>query len=247
MKAAFFFVFSLALIIPASGIEVRNTAGQTMDVEVLAYTKSSGNVKIKRIEDGQIFNVKIDVFDPESQKAIAEAAPVRIPKLNVDVSVGRRRAREGDSSFMKRQEITVTIKAENESRDIDLAKTKFTVLLIARNTRRYSSENSDTAKILLKEDFSQSLQAGKDLEYECQPVVTSYDSDRDSSNIGGWEYDGYLLVLQDPEGKVITSFSNVGPIEIGPMKSEAALKEAIALPVGREVERNLQPLTGGPR
>ncbi|MCB1230062.1 MAG: hypothetical protein KDN19_07345 [Verrucomicrobiae bacterium] len=231
-------------VLSVEAIEVRNTAGQTMDVEVMAYTESSGNVRIKRITDGQIFNVKIEMFDADSQKKIAEAAPVRMPDLRVDVSVGRRRAREGDSSYMKRQEITVTMKAENESRDIDLAKTKFTVLLIARNLLRYSQEDADTAKVLLKENFAEELLAGKELEYECQPVVTEYDSDRDSSNIGGWEYDGYLLVLQDSDDKIVGAYTNVGPIEVTTLKDPALLKNALALPVGREVQRNLLPLKG---
>lgn len=236
---------ALGLMLEAvSAIEVRNKAGQAMDVEVLAYTKSSGNVKIKRLPDGQIFNTKIDLFDEASQKAIAESAPALKPQLRVEVSVGRRRAREGDSSYMKRQEITVTVKARNDSRDIDLPTTKFTVLLVARNLLRYSNPKADTAKILLKEEFTKDLPAGKDLEFECSPVVTEYDSDRDSSNIGGWEYDGYLMTMQDDTGKIIDAHTNIGPVEVDILKLPDALLKAIDLRVGAEVQRSLRPLTG---
>ena len=237
-------VWTVCLTGSAKDITVKSTSGQSMDVEVLAYTKSSGNVRIKRTSDGQIFNVKLDAFDAESQKKIADAAPVAMPKLNIEVSNGARRAREGNSSYMKRQEITASVSVKNESRDIDLAKTKFTVLLIARNLLRYSQEDADTAKVLLKENFAEELLAGKELEYECQPVVTEYDSDRDSSNIGGWEYDGYLLVLQDSDDKIVGAYTNVGPIEVTTLKDPALLKNALALPVGREVQRNLLPLKG---
>ncbi len=226
------------------GIEVHNTAGQSMTVEVLAHTESSGNVRINRLPDGQIFNLKITMFDEASQKAIAEAAPALKPRLRVDVSVGRRRAREGDSSYRKTQDITVTVKVRNDSRDIDLATTRFTVLLVGRNMLRYSDDNADTAKVLAKEEFTKDLAAGKELEYECAPVTTSYDSDRDSSNIGGWEYDGYLLVLQDETGRVIDAYSNVGPVEVLTLKDPALLKAALALPVDKEVQRSLVPLNG---
>jgi hypothetical protein len=42
----------------ADVIEVANTAGQKMSVEIVSYTASSGNVRIKRA-DGQFFNTKI--------------------------------------------------------------------------------------------------------------------------------------------------------------------------------------------
>jgi len=234
-------ILTLMLSTGAVGaLEVRDTTGRTMDVEVLAYTKSSGNVKIKRKSDGQIFTVKISLFDAASQKAIADAAPVAMPDLRVQVSVGRRRAREGSSTYKKTQEISVTVKVENQSRDIDLEKSKFTVLLIGRNMLRYSNRNADSAKVLLKENFSGELGAGKKLEFECSPVITSYDSDRDSSNIGGWEYDGYLMVVQDAAGKVVNSYSNIGPVKVDTLKREDLLKKALDLTVGTETQRNLQ-------
>ena len=241
-----FFIFFAFVCFAVVGhaIEVRNTAGQSMSVEVMAYTESSGNVRIKRLPDGQIFNLKISAFDAESQKAIAEAAPVMTPKLRVDVSVGRRRAREGDSSYRKTQEISVTVKVKNESRDIDLATTKFNILLVGRNMLRYSNAKADTAKLLSKEDFTKDLVAGKELEYECSPVVTSYDSDRDSSNIGGWEYDGYVLIMQDSTGKIIDAYTNVGPVEVLTLKDKGLLKKVLGLAVNKEVQRNLLPLSG---
>ena len=72
-----------------------------MDVEVMSFTKSSGNVRIKR-KDGTIFNVKISLFDEESQKKIAQAAPVAFPELDIDISVGKRRQKQSDSVYMKK-------------------------------------------------------------------------------------------------------------------------------------------------
>ena len=94
-----------------AAITVKNTQGQPMNVEVLAFTESSGNVRIKRIPDGAIFNVKIDVFDAESQGKIKEVAPKPTPKLDIKVSAGARRADFKNSGYMERQKITATIVA----------------------------------------------------------------------------------------------------------------------------------------
>ncbi|MBL9154365.1 MAG: hypothetical protein JNK37_17880 [Verrucomicrobiales bacterium] len=229
------------IALDAWAIEVRSTGGQAMEVEVLGYTQSSGNVRIKRTSDGQIFNTKINVFDDASQKAIIAAAPAMMPELRVDVSVGKRRAREGDSTYMKSQDITVSLKITNGSRDIDLAKSKFTVILLGRSTLRFRDREQDFDNVLAKESFDQAVPAGKFIEYECKPVTTSFDSDFDSSNIGGWEYDGYVLIIQDAAGKIIDAKSNIGPVETETLKKPAALEEALKLVPGMVVERNLKP------
>ncbi|MCB1235485.1 MAG: hypothetical protein KDM91_10470 [Verrucomicrobiae bacterium] len=234
-------VWTVCLTGSAKDITVKSTSGQSMDVEVLAYTKSSGNVRIKRTSDGQIFNVKLDAFDAESQKKIADAAPVAMPKLNIEVSNGARRAREGNSSYMKRQEITASVSVKNESRDIDLAKTKFTILLIGRNTSRFADRDQDWSKILANETFTNSLPAGQELKFECKPIMTSYDSDKDYTNVGGWDFDGYLLVLQDEEGRVIEAKTSIGVVESSTLKDKPFLAKATQLSVGTEVERDLTP------
>jgi hypothetical protein len=56
-------------------------------------------------------------------------------------------------------------------------------------------------KILSVQKFSTQLRAGKFSEHELKTVETAYDSDKDSSNVGGREFEGYLLMAQDPAGK----------------------------------------------
>jgi archaellin len=243
MNSKFALAGLAAVLISADlfAIEVRSTSGQTMEVEVLGYTKSSGNLRIKRSVDGQIFNTKIEMFDEASRKAIEAVAPAMMPELRVDVSVGKRRAREGNSSFMKTQEISTGLKITNGSRDIDLARSKFTVLLMGRSTKRYRDREADAGIVLSKESFEQSVAAGKFVEYECKPVVTSFDSDFDDSNIGGWEYDGYVLIIQDEAGKIIDAKSNIGPVQTETLKDPEQLKKALNLNKDTVVERNLKP------
>lgn len=236
LYAMFFFAGSLL----ASPIEVANKAGQTMAVEVLSYTASSGNVRIRR-GDGQIFNTKIDAFDDASRERIIANAPKEVAKFEMDVSVGKKRRDQASSTFMENMTITTSVKISNLTRDIDLGETNFTILLVARNSRRYADRSQDWYKILSVQKFSTQLPAGKLSEHELKPVATSYDSDKDSSNLGGWEFEGYLLVAQDPSGKILATKTTLGQVLTTTIKEEKRIVEALKLGEGMETEHDLTP------
>ncbi|MDH4411524.1 MAG: hypothetical protein QE273_18065 [Verrucomicrobiales bacterium] len=224
----------------AAPIEVSNKAGQSMTVEVLSHTASSGNVRIQRI-DGQIFNTKLEVFDAASQEKIVANAPKEVAKLEMDVSVGKKRRDQGSSTFMENMTITTSAKISNVTRDIDLGETSFTILLVARNSRRYADRTQDWYRILSVQKFSTQLPAGKFSEHELKPVLTSYDSDKDSSNLGGWEFEGYLLVAQDPAGKILATKTSLGTVSTTTVKDEKLILDALKLSEGMETEHDLKP------
>lgn len=224
----------------AAVIEVANTAGQKMTVEVVSYTASSGNVRIKRA-DGQLFNTKISVFDAASQEKIIANAPKELPEFTFDVSIGRQRARQGSSSYMQNMTITTSVKVANLSRDIDLDQTNCTIVLVGRNSRRYVDRAQDWYKILSVQKFSTQLVAGKGSEHELKAVETSYDQDKDSSNVGGWEFEGYLLVAQDKDGNIIATKTTLGEVGTSTVKDTKATLAAIALSEGMETNHDLTP------
>lgn len=225
----------------AAPVEVANKAGQSMTVEVLAYTASSGNVRIQRTSDGQIFNSKIDLFDAASQERIIANAPKELAKFEMDVSVGKKRRDIGSSSYLENMTITTSVKVANQSRDIDLDETDFTILLVARNSSRYADRSQDWYKLLSTQKFSTKLAAGESSEHELKPIETAYDSDKDSSNVGGWEFEGYLLVAQDKSGKVIATKTSLGTVSTTTVKEEKLILQAIKLPEGIETNHDLTP------
>lgn len=245
MKALIFVLFFALSVSSVAGkpIKVTDTKGRSMDVEVLAYNPSSGNLKIERVEDSQHFNVKIGMFDVESQKRIAENAPKQKADLGIKVSVGKRRSRQGDSSYMKDQTISASVAVENESRDIDFPDGKGTLLLIARQTKRYSEDGADYGKVLSKQMFNITAKAGEAISVEAKPIVTSYDSDRDSSNVGGWEYYGYAFVLVDSDGEIHTVDTSIGNLKKDVEENPVIGKELLGLGEGSLVEKNLAKRT----
>lgn len=224
----------------AEVIEVANTAGQKMSVEIVSYTASSGNVRIKRA-DGQFFNTKISVFDAPSQEKIIANAPKELPDFTLDVSIGRQRARQGNSAYMQNMTITTSVKVENKSRDIDLGQTNCTIVLVGRNSKRYADRGLDWYKVLSVQKFSTQLVAGKSSAHELKSVETSYDQDKDSSNVGGWEFEGYLLVAQDKDGNIIATKTTLGEVGTVTVKDAKATLAAIALSEGTETNHDLTP------
>lgn len=227
----------------AAVIEVANTAGQKMTVEIISYTASSGNVRIKRA-DGKFFNTKISVFDGASQEKIIANAPRELPDFSLDVSIGRQRARAGNSSYMQNMTITTSVKVENTSRDIDLDQTNCTIVLVGRNSKRYANRAYDWYKVLSVQTFSTKLVAGGTSEHELKAIETTYDQDKDSSNLGGWEFEGYLLVAQDEDGNIIATKTTLGDVGITTVKDPKAVLAAIALREGTETNHDLTPRGG---
>lgn len=235
--------FALPLLpapLPADPIEVSNTAGQKMTIEVLSYTASSGNVRIRRA-DGQIFNAKIDVFDPASRELIIANAPKETAKFSMDVSIGKKRKDKANSTYMENMTVTTSVKVANPSRDIDLGETRFTILLVGRNSKRYADRAQDWYKILSVQQFSTQLPSGKSSQHELKPIETSYDSDKDHSNVGGWEFEGYLLVAQDADGAILATKTSLGPVSTTALKEEKLIRDALLLREGTETNHDLTP------
>jgi len=218
----------------AEPITVSDTKGRTMEIRVHSYTESSGNLRLERVDDGRFFNVKIDLFDAESQEKIKEVAPRPVAELDAKLSVGRRRERLGDSSYMKRQTISSSMRIAH------FMNGAVTVFIIGRQTSRYADREADYGKVLLKQNFRASVRAGEEFEYECKAVVTEYDSDRDSTNIGGWEYYGYAFIIQNEDGSVHTAETSIGNLQTEMNEDPEHVKTVLALSAGATVEKNLE-------
>ncbi len=235
------FIFGSISEATAAPIKVTDTKGREMIVEVLSFSPMTRQTKIKRLTDDKVFKVNVKVFDEASQKKIIAEAPPAMADLKISVSTGKRRKTVANSSYLKDQVVTATVKVENESREAGLKEGKFTILLVGRSMERYSDRDVDKAMILSKQTFTATIQPDGDFEYECKPVVTRYDSDRDSTNIGGWEFDGYLLVVKDEKGNVVAKSTNLAMVETTTIKDPALVEKALTASEGANVSRTLLP------
>jgi hypothetical protein len=145
---------------------------------------------------------------------------------------------------MQSMTITTSVKVENTSRDIDLDQTNCTIVLVGRNSKRYANRAYDWYKVLSVQKFSTKLVAGGTSEHELKAIETTYDQDKDSSNLGGWEFEGYLLVAQDEDGNIIATKTTLGDVGITTVKDPKAVLAAIALREGTETNHDLTPRGG---
>ena len=102
----------------------------------------------------------------------------------------------------------------------------------------------DWSKILSIQKFETAILASKETTHELTPITTSYDSDKDSTNLGGWEFDGYLLVVQDPQGKILLGKSSIGPLKTAVVNSPGLMKKALEFSVDMELNRDFSPMKG---
>ena len=222
-----------------AGLEVSDAKGRTMEIELLSYLPKTGMVKFER-GDGQIFEVNVDIFDASSQELIVEKAPRPRADITVRVSVGKRNKRQGGSSYMKDQTITATVSLENDSLDIDFKEGKGTLFIIVRQTKRFANREEDYGKVLSKQEFDVTVAAGDERKLEAEPCFTSYDSDRDSTNIGGWAYYGSLFILKDKDGTIHTVDTSIGNLKSDVENDDALAGTLLGLREGDIVEKSLE-------
>ncbi len=243
MKSVALVLFPILALISIShaAIEVADAKGRTMEVDVISYIPKTGMTKIKRT-DGQVFEVNINVFDASSQKLIIENAPKPRAELLVRVSVGKRDKRQNGSSYMKDQTISATMTVDNDSRYIDFQEGKGTLFLIVRQTKRFADRDSDYGKVLSKQVIDISVKASEERKFEAQKAYTSFDSDRDSTNVGGFSYYGYLFILQDNEGEIHTVDTSIGNLKKDVESDTALAEKLLGLTENSIVAKSLEKL-----
>lgn len=202
-KIALLFAAALTGLAGAASpvFEVRNTEGTPLLIELIAL-EDSDVVFAVATDKSKEHTLAIDRFDAASQEKIRENAKSlkpRLPKLAIEVSIGKRRQKDG--YYMVIQTVTAKVKLRNLSPKIDFPKSKGHLAYFGRN-RRYP----DRYQLMAKRTFDCEISAGQMFEQELVGIRTRYDSDnKGAGNIGGYQYDGYLLVITDGEGNVLAT------------------------------------------
>jgi hypothetical protein len=171
-----------------------------MENELISVTND--RVKFNRVSDGKTFEVPLSSFDAASTATIQakkSALGDAHPTYGIDVVVDKRRKKKGDSYYMVEQTIAGKVNLKNPAMNSPAPAGKARVLYIGEEQRtggRYS--------ILSTEEYDFQIAGGATHTHEVAPFVTSYDSDNKGyGNIGGLQYEGYLILLMDEKGNVI--------------------------------------------
>ena len=234
---SFFFALLSPTLWAGPVIEVRNADGKTLMIELLAL--DGENVVFTTTgEKSKEHTLGLAKFDTDSQEKIreeAKALPPRLPKLDIEVVVSKRR--EKDGYYMINQEVSAKVKLRNLSARIPFPATKGTITYFGRNRK-----NPDNYRVMSKRSFDvEALIPNKGTEAEVLGFKTRFDSDNKGyGNVGGYEYDSYLLILADAEGNIIANKTSDAGVRAAIEKDASKTKQLSDLAEGAVVDKNLE-------
>lgn len=190
-------------------VEIEDLKGRTLRAELISVDEKGA--KLRKDVGKPAFPVGFELLTEDSialLKETAEAMPVVYPRFEADVVVSKRRKTAGGSWYMKKMTIGGKVIISNKSMRRDFPFTKGRLVFIGQDQRLES-----VYKVLSVNDFEFAPAAGREEEILLKEFVTRYDGDnKGRGNIGGFKYDGYLLVLYDEEKRVVFSKTLSGSI-----------------------------------
>jgi len=184
----------------AEPLSVKDKQGRSMDIELISVT--SDRVKFNRVSDGKTFEVPLASFDADSITRIQakkSALGETHPTYEINVVIDKRRKKKDGSWYLVEQTIAGKVNLKNPVMNGTAPAGKARVLYFGEEQRtggRYS--------VLSTEEYNFQIAGGATDTHEVAPYVTTYDSDnKGTGNIGGLQYEGYLVLIMDSKGNVI--------------------------------------------
>jgi hypothetical protein len=136
-----------------------------------------------------------------------QPAPAATPfPQGVQISVVVSKPAKGDGYYEdKKQRITLRVKFNNT----DLRQTYEGYMATISGLGQLASDGK-VKKVLLQEQVTLSLAPGKVQEHVCEEIITQFDK------VGykhGYFYDGWIIVVKDPRGKIVQVKSTASTLE----------------------------------
>jgi hypothetical protein len=200
--------------------------GRSLDGELVSANGEM--VTIKRTSDGLVFTVKAGNFSKADQDyfvskggspgkpaatvaASATTPPAASttggPPMRIEAKVYPNKSDRPTNYYFDERTARVGFKVDikNGEQQRSLSSGKAIMMAFAKNL-----EDSQESKVISREEFEVTLEPLKTMSHETKEVKLSYD------NIAykyGFKYSGYLLVVKDQTGKVVTIVGSSSTIE----------------------------------
>ncbi len=193
-----------------------SSTGQKIVAELVFV--SGDNVTLKR-PDGKTVGVPMNRFSDEDQKYILEwkknnkgKVPEHLknkkPRMDMRVSTGKT-LKDDDkiSGYIDehKQKIHIKVSLENQDTVYPIVDAKLTILVIGR-----SPESGNDAIVYKKQFTKIELPLSEKKSYNGSPFELWYD---DRGAMYGHKYRGYIVFLEDPNGKILSEVTIPGSAE----------------------------------
>ncbi len=219
-------------------VQITNKKGEALVAELISVGENSA--KLKKSAGSNSFKVSFDLLSEESVKLLREKAeelPVVFPRFEVDVIVTKRRKSMSNSWYMKSMTVGAKVKVSNGSMRTDFPVTKARIVLLGQDQRIKTIYS-----VLSVKDFEISPKAGQEQEVEIPEFVTTYDSDnKGQGNVGGFKYEGYMLIFRDSKDRIAYSKSLDATISRAAEDNPKVLEAFLTMKVGEKLTDKMIP------
>jgi hypothetical protein len=200
--------------------------------------KEGDKVVIRRVDNGKEYTISPDSLSEGSQKLIQDQAKnlkAVYPPLEADVVIGTRRKPSNGSSYMRNMEVSAKVTLTNTKVNVDCPPCTGTLLFVGQD----QSFDKDF-KILSSQKFEMKPTKEGTL-FLAESFSTIYDSDnKGEGNLGGFKYEGYLLVVRDQDGTVILTKTVYSKMK-NALENDVSLVEVLCkLPTGTQLNESMK-------
>lgn len=137
----------------------------------------------------------LNVAGQQPDKAAKEKMEKKYPSLHIQAKVGKRNSPIGGSSYMMMMTMTPEIVIES-AKTQPMASASAIFLLVTSDTSAKYRRGEEELVIATSETKGiPAVTKGSRRSIEFKALSTRYDSDRDSSNLGGQEYKYYIMAM----------------------------------------------------
>jgi hypothetical protein len=215
MKRGILGIFLAAGLGPSSHGEITLTDNQQHQatVEITEATADSISFSAK----GRNGLIKLDQLTEASRSAaIAYAKDKNVyqsfPPFKVQVKVAYQHRNSNDSWYEKDVKITPSIVIEGEKKMKGLPAAEASLVIVTHDTRQKYVFHVEKMQICSTETISLPEAAtGDRREFPFQAISVTFDTARDSSNVGGDEYKYFIFGLRDAATRQIVDFQSNSP------------------------------------
>ena len=231
-----FFAFRGLTSLEAEPIVLEDLQGRTMEVTVLR--QDGETIVIERVDNGKVYAISPDSLNENSKisllNVVKNLKPI-YPPIEADVVIGTRRKEHNGSSYMKRMEVTAKVTLKNKKVNVDCPPCKGELILIGQ-----SQSSAEDFQVLSSQTF-QVTPSREGAVFLAKPFSTIYDSDNKGyGNIGGFKYEGYLLIVRDLEGKVLFTKTVYAKIKKAMQLDVSFVDEFSKLPKGTTLSESMK-------
>ena len=148
----------------------------------------------------------------QPDKAAQAELAKKYPSLRIETKVGSRRRQLPGSSYMKKMTVTPSVSFDSSSTH-PISSASATFLLVTMSTREKYTRGDELLTVATNETIQiPAADKGSRRNFEFASLETTFDSERDSTNIGGTVYKYYIAAVFSDDKQFLHFETNCTPL-----------------------------------